>query len=42
MNEELKKILREMAKRIMELENEVKMLKETLLEKSDDGFNRYK
>ena len=42
MNEELKKILREMAKRIMELENEVKMLKETLLEKSDNDFNRYK
>lgn len=42
MNEELKKILREMAKRIVELENEVKMLKETLLEKSDVEFNRYK
>lgn len=42
MNEELKQILREMAKRIMDLETEVKMLKETILEKSDDGFGRYK
>lgn len=42
MNEELKKILREMATRIMDLETEVKMLKETLFDKSDPDFGRYK
>lgn len=42
MDDKTKQILREMARRIIELENEVKMLKETILEKSDDGFGRYK
>ena len=42
MNEELKQILREMATRIMDLETEVKMLKETLFDKSDPDFGRYK
>ena len=42
MNEELKQILREMATRIIDLETEVKMLKETLFDKSDPDFGRYK
>ena len=41
-DERLKEILREMARRIMELETEVKMLKETLFDKSDPDFGRYK
>lgn len=41
-DERLKEILREMATRIMDLETEVKMLKETLLDKSDPDFGRYK
>lgn len=42
MDDKTKQILREMARRIIDLETEVKMLKETILEKSDDGFGRYK
>jgi len=41
-DERLKEILREMARRIMELESEVKMLKQTLFDKSDSDFGRYK
>jgi len=42
MNEELKRILREMATRIIDLETEVEMLKESLFDKSDPDFGRYK
>ena len=38
----MKSILKEMARRIKELEYEVKMLKQTLLVKSDNDFERYK
>jgi hypothetical protein len=41
-DERLKEILREMARRIMELESEVKMLKQSLFDKSDNDFGRYK
>jgi hypothetical protein len=41
-DERLKEILREMARRIMELETEVKMLKQALFDKSDSEFGRYK
>ena len=38
----MKQILREMARRIMELESEVKMMKQTLFDKSDSDFGRYR
>ena len=42
MDDKTKTILREMARRIIELENELQMLKQTLFDKSDNAFGRYK
>ena len=42
MDGKTKEILREMARRIIELEKEMEMLKQTLFDKSDNEFARYK